>query len=171
MDVRRVALQALLHIERGGDPAPGRVLLRHRRAKQRQDPVACELVHTAAVTFNRLLHTLEAALHDVVGRFFAELFRHGRVTDGVGEQDGYGPALALLGAPGRCARLLRGRGRFGAQGLAAVVAELRSRAALRSARGTGRRERGTAGLTEFGFVTVFMPAGTALHRSAPSLAR
>ena len=62
--VLRVPLHTLLHPQRGVARAHGVILVGQRRAEQRHDPVAHDLVHGALVAVDRLHHQLEDRIED-----------------------------------------------------------------------------------------------------------
>ena len=75
-------------VERGADGALGVVLVRGRRAPDRHDRVADELLDRAAVAVDHLARQVEVArqgLADVLG---VALLGERREADEVGEQDG-----------------------------------------------------------------------------------
>ena len=125
--------QRVADSQRGID-RPQRVLLEgHRRAEERHQSIAQELVDGSFVAVDGLRHQPEGLVHDLVHPFGAELFRQSVGFDHVAEQDGDPFPLAFQGAPGgqdavgemlRRVGLGSGAGRRGAQGSAAATAEM-----------------------------------------------
>ena len=100
--LRRVTFQFFLHPERGIERALRMVLVRDRRAEQREDSVAGALHDVAVVAPHRIDHQLQRRI-DNRARFFGieVLFELGRALD-IGEQRGDGLALAFEIFRGGC---------------------------------------------------------------------
>jgi hypothetical protein len=64
-DLARVAGEGGLHPERGIAGAHGVILMRDRRAEQRHDPIAHDLVHRALVPVHGFHHQLEHGVEDL----------------------------------------------------------------------------------------------------------
>jgi hypothetical protein len=121
-----------VHGQRRQDRSLRIVLVRHRNAEDRDDRVADELLHRAAVAFDLLDHRLEERREDGPEVLRVELGgEFGRRRE-VGEQDGDQLALRELGRRGRL-----GRRRCFAEGGAAAAAEPVPRRVRRAAGRTG----------------------------------
>jgi hypothetical protein len=91
----RIASQLFLHPQCGVECALRMVLVRDRRAEQREDAVAGALHHVAIVAADRVDHQLESRIDDCARLFGIEvLLKLGRALD-VGEERGDGFALAF----------------------------------------------------------------------------
>ena len=75
--------------ERGADRALGIVLVRHRRAEQREDPVAGEVLDRAAERLDRIHHPPNGAAEHLARVFGVHPLRELRRPDDVGEQGGH----------------------------------------------------------------------------------
>ena len=136
------------------------VLVRDRRAEERHDAVAGELVDRALEAVDARGEDGEEAVHDRLPRLGVELLGQLHRALDVGEQDR--DLLALAVPDG--GRRTTGRRRRGER-RAAAVAEPRARRLRRAARGArdGRgQRRGTRG-AEARAVPVAMAAGRAVH--------
>ena len=93
--LRRVAPQLLLHPQRRVERALRMVLVRDRRAEQREDAVAGRLHDVAVVAMDRVDHQLERRIDDRARLLGVEVLHQlGRALD-VGEQRGDRLALAV----------------------------------------------------------------------------
>ena len=88
-------LERALHAERSQHGAPRRVLERDRRAEDRHDAVAGELVHRALVAMDLVEQQREAAVHHRVQLLRTEALGDRRRIDQIGEEHGHVLALAL----------------------------------------------------------------------------
>ena len=152
--LRVQARERLLHFERGAAGPLRVVLVGDRRAEERHDAVADELVDHPAVARNRLAERLEAAVHDHRHLFRVELLAHGREAGDVGEEDGDDLPLAARQRRRRAGRSRKRPGRPGGRGggrtarrsraelRAALAAELLPRRVLGRAGGATNRSRG-----------------------------
>ena len=173
-----VAPQLLLHPQRGVKRALRMVLVRDRRAEQREDPVAGGLHDVAVVAMHRVDHQLQRRIDDRARFFGVEvLLQLGRALD-VGEQRRDRLALAVRCAPSACWGVMRMSGvvdrcleRFSATELrnddkrsAAVTTEPLGRFVM-SATGRAAQLQRLATLgTEFSPFTIIGPALSATHR-------
>ncbi|MCY1283203.1 hypothetical protein D9M70_320760 [compost metagenome] len=95
-----VAMHRALHPQRGVQRAQGMVLVRDRRAEQRQDAVAEELGDIAFVVVDRLHHQCHDRVDQAARVFRVHVLRQRGRAGHVGEQGGDGLALAGGLAPG-----------------------------------------------------------------------
>ncbi len=93
--LRRVALHELLHPQRRVAGADGMVLVGHRRAEQRHDPIAHHLVDGALVAVDRLHHPLEDGVQELPGLLGIPIGEELHRAFHVGEQHRHLLALAL----------------------------------------------------------------------------
>ncbi len=98
--LRRVAAQLLLHPERRIERALRMVLVGHRGAEQREDPVAGGLYYVAVVAPNCLDHKLQRRVDQRAGFFGIEILLQLRRALDIGEQHSDELALALGYIPG-----------------------------------------------------------------------
>ena len=91
----RVSLELLLHAERRIECALRMVLVRDRRAEQREDAVAGGLCDVTAVAMDRVHHQLERGIDNRARLLGVEVLDQLHRTLDVGEQRGDGLALAL----------------------------------------------------------------------------
>ena len=91
----RVALERLLHPERGIAGAHGVIFVGHRSAEQRHDPVAHHLIHGALVVMDGVHHQREDGIENLARLFGITVGEqlHGALE--VGEEDGDLLALAF----------------------------------------------------------------------------
>ena len=154
-------------VERAADRALGVVLERGRRAPDRHDRIADELLDGPAVRADDLGGGLEVAIQQLTDGLGIAGFGQGRESDEVGEQDGDEAALG-----GGCvADVAGGRGRRDAQVRAALAAELHAGRVRRSARRTRGREGCAALPAEFPAGFVRGPACRAVQSSPPCVSR
>ncbi len=169
----------------GGVAGPHRVILvSERRAEQRHDAVAHDLVDRALVTVDRLHHPLEDRVQQLPALLGIALGQelHGALE--VGEEDGDLLALAFeralggedfLGEVSGGVRLGRGSsGRSGARGrdgVSAREAESGARRQVGATCGAGGRERSAASEAEACVGRVVLRASRALHSPPLSAAR
>ncbi len=98
---RRPRLERGVHLERGERGALGLVLVRDRRAEDRADGVADELLDVAVVLADDGRELGHRLLHDRVGFFGIELLGHRGEARHVGEQRGDAATLAFGEAEAR----------------------------------------------------------------------
>ena len=106
----RVAVDARLHVERGVAGADGVVLVGERRAEERHDPVAHDLVHHALVLVDGLDHALEHRVDEVARLLGVAVGQHLHRALEVGEDHRHLLALALehgLGVQDALGQVLR----------------------------------------------------------------
>ena len=170
----RVAHHQLLHPERRIARPDGVVLVGERRAEQRHDPVAHDLVHRALVAMDRVHHVLEHRIEElarVLGIAVGQQFHR---TLQVREQHGDLLALAFqggLGGEDLLGQMLRGvalRGgrlgrRDGPERRGALAAELVLGWVPRATGGTGRDERCGTLPTELHACGILVLAAGTLH--------
>ena len=106
-DLVRVGGDLLGDGESSPDGPLGVVLVRDRRAEQRQHAVAGQILHRAAETLDGVDDPGDGLAHDQADLFRVEPFGEGCGSNQVGEQRGHD--LALF--PDRCGRVGLGRGR------------------------------------------------------------
>ena len=116
-----ILAEAIAQMERRVTGALGVILVRDRRAEQRHDPVAGELVDEALEALDPIREDLEEAVHDLRPRFRVELLRQLHRAFHVGEQHGDLLALAFEGGLGLQDLLGEVFGRVGAGTLGEVV--------------------------------------------------
>ena len=95
LDLLRPAAERLLHAERRVAGARRVVLVRERRAEERHDPVAHDLVDGALVAVHRLHHPLEHAVEQLARLLRVAVGEQLHRALEVGEEDGHLLALAL----------------------------------------------------------------------------
>ena len=153
-------------LEAGPHRPLGVVLVGDRRAPDRHDRVADELLDRPAVAGDHLAGELEVAGEGVADLLRVALLGEGGEADEVGEEDRDEPALGDGGGGrpgGRTARRRRGRRCSGDERGRALAAELRVGAVGRSAGRTDQRESSRAFLAELAPRLVLGPAARADH--------
>ncbi len=153
-----IAAQPVDKMQRRVAGAAGVILVRDRRAEQRHDPVAGELVDEALKALDPLRKNLEKAVHDLRPFFRVELLRQLHRSFHIGEQHRDLLALAfehgargqnLVGQMFGCVSAWRGCGGGGSgERGAALAAELGGRPVARAAAWTRGFQRRAALLTE-----------------------
>ena len=114
--VVRVALQRLLHPQRGVARPHGVILVGERRAEERHDPVAHHLVDGALVAVDRLHHPLEHGVEELARLLRVAVGQQLHRALEVGEEHGDLLALAFeggLGGEDLLGEVLRGVARQG----------------------------------------------------------
>ena len=178
-DAFRVALHRLLHPQRRVARAHRVVLVGERRAEERHDPVAHDLVDGALVAVDGLHHVLEHRVEQLARLLGIAVGEQLHRALEVGEEDGHLLALALEGGLGREDLLGEMFGRVGLrrgnlprrrgsrEGPTALAAEL-LRAGVRGATGRAhRRQPGSALPTELHGGEVVVLAPRAVHAGSP----
>ena len=174
-----VPLHRLLHPQRRVARAHGVVLVGERRAEQRHDPVAHDLVDGALVAVDGLHHVLEHRVEELARLLGIAVGEQLHRALEVGEEDGDLLALALQGRLGGEDLLGEVLGRVGLrrgnpprrrgsrEGPTALAAEL-LRAGVRGATGRAdRRQPGSALPTELHGGEVVVLAPRAVHAGSP----
>ena len=100
-DLLGVLLHRLLHPQRGVAGAHGVILVGERRAEQRHDAVAHDLVHRALVAVDGLHHPLEHGVEDFARLLGVAVGEQLHRALEVGEQHRHLLALAFEGGLGR----------------------------------------------------------------------
>ena len=170
----RIAHHQLLHPERRITRPDGVVLVGERRAEQRHDPVAHDLVHRALVAMDRVHHVLEHRIEElarVLGIAVGQQFHRALQV-----REQHGDLLALtfqggLGGEDLLGQMLRGvalrAGRLGRRDRperrGALAAELVLGWVPGATGGTGRDKRGGALPTELHAGGILVLAAGALH--------
>jgi hypothetical protein len=153
-----VSAQAVHHMQRGITGAARVILVRDRRAKERHDAVAGELVDEALEALHTVRENLEKAVHDLRPLFRVELLGQLHRALHIGEQDRDLLAFAFQrGARGQdlvgevfgsvsawrgfCRRFAVYRASLTAKRRRALAAEVKSRRIFERAIWTGETER------------------------------
>jgi hypothetical protein len=176
-----VPLDRLLHPERRIAGADGMILVRHRCAEQRHDPIAHDLIHRALVAVDGFHHELEHRIEElarVLGITVAqELHRaleigeeHGdllalALEHALGREDLLGQVLGRVRARGSEAGLSAGRS---AHGMRTLQTELGGRGELATAVCAPSRERSRALQAELRPRGILSLASRARHPVVPS---
>jgi hypothetical protein len=92
-NLRRIASDGGLHVERGVARAHCVIFVGHGRAEERHDPVAHHLVHGALVAVDRLHYVLKDRIQELAGLFGVAVSEQLHRALQVGEE--YGDLLAL----------------------------------------------------------------------------
>jgi hypothetical protein len=111
---RRRRFDVVEHGQAGEHGAFGVVLMGRGRAKEGEEPVACELAYRALKALDGFDELLEGLIHDFGPDFGVQRFGHGRGAGDIAEEHGDDAALAARGARG-CALFTFGRRGFAAQ--------------------------------------------------------
>ena len=177
-----VAGDRLLHGEGGVAGADGVVLVGERRAEERHDAVAHDLVHGALVAVHRVHHALEDRVQELARVLGIAVGEQLEGALHVGEHHGDMLALSLervaggqnlLGQVPRCVDLEARRAkpwrRARRQGLAALVAEATAGQRWCARSGTDHVEATTAAAAELGAVGIVLPTLAAVHVSASAV--
>jgi hypothetical protein len=177
----RVMLDQLLHTQRGVARPYGVVLVRERRAEQRHDPIAHDLVDRALVAVDGLHHPLEHRVEELARLLGIAIGEQLHRSLEVGEEDrdllalafqgglgGEDPLGEVLGGVGlRGGRANRGRGARG-HGVAALEAEVGARGQFSATGATGEGEAGAAAEAEPGVGRIVLLAPRTLHARGAS---
>ena len=176
-----IALHRFLHRQGRVAGAQGVIFMRQRRAEQRHDAVAQNLIDGAFVAVHCIHHDMQDRIEILAHLFGIELFHHAGRTADVGEQYGHVFALPfdeasrrqnffrqVLGNHGLACGRLSGSGRADAETLAALAAKFRARPVGLAAVRTAHIERRAALVAKARVVGIFGLAMRTLHRDRSS---
>ena len=176
-----VALHRFLHRQGGVAGAQGVIFMRQRRAEQRHDAVAQNLIDGPFVAVHRIHHDMQDRIEILSHLFRIELFHHAGRTADVGEQYGHVFALPfdkaprrqnffrqVLGNDGFSSGRFSGRRPRDAKTLAALAAKFRARPVRLAAVRTAHIERRAALVAKARVVGIFGLAMRTLHRDRSS---